>query len=399
MEFMEMMLLSGLIVLLGVVGSVMLFDAVPQGREWLSRIHIGRYEDISDWRKSITQTGIRWLNRIPVVKVTDQTRLVIIDRIKGNYSRPAIQQWQEAALVMGVSEYAQAQGDPQAQKQLLHYLSGKLDGQGAWVEKPQHVDGAILAYALLKLDSGSSNSYKRAYDQVWEMIQTHIGSDGTVMYRSFMPAYRYVDTIGFICPFLVRYGLVYDKQECIELAMRQIREYVQHGMLEEHFIPCHAYRLEDKSPLGLYGWGRGLGWFAIGLMDAWKELPHDHADRAELERLVRRFALSAIRYQQSHGGWSWTVTRKESRVDSSTTAIMGWFMLNAAVIPEIAEECKQSADRAIAYLMKVTRRDGAVDFSQGDTKDIGVYSMLFSVLPFTQGFCMRLMNLYKQDVS
>lgn len=396
---MEIIILSSLVVLLCLVVVIMLFDALPHGREWLSRIHIGRYKDIPAWRSSITKTGLRWLRRTPVVKVTDQTRLLIIDRLMGNYTRPAIQHWQEAALVMGVSEYAEAQGDPQAHRQLMHYLSDKLDDQGAWVEKPQYVDGAILAYALLKLDSSQPHMYKRAYDQVWEMIKSHRGSDGTVMYRSFMPGYRYVDTIGFICPFLVRYGVVYRKEECIELAIRQIRDFVRYGMLDQHFIPCHAYRIEDKSPLGLYGWGRGLGWFAIGLMDAWMELPHNHRDRQELQGLIRRFALAASRYQQPHGGWNWTVTRQESRVDSSTTAIMGWFMLNAAAIPDIAEECRQSADRAIAYLMKVTRRDGAVDFSQGDTKDIGVYSMLFSILPFTQGFCMRLVNLYKQDVS
>lgn len=42
----------------------------------------------------------------------------------------------------------------------------------------------------------------------------------------------------------------------------------------------------------------------------------------------------------------------------------------------------------------VTRRSGAVDFSQGDTKDIGVYSMLFDVLPFTQGYAIRTVNRY-----
>ena len=68
-------------------------------------------------------------------------------------------------------------------------------------------------------------------------------------------------------------------------------------------------------------------------------------------------------------------------------------MLNAAKIDGISKECLASADKAISYLMKVTRRNGEVDFSQGDTKDIGVYSMLFNRLPFTQGFCIRMKNL------
>ncbi|MED0978653.1 hypothetical protein P4T48_03595 [Bacillus paramycoides] len=70
-------------------------------------------------------------------------------------------------------------------------------------------------------------------------------------------------------------------------------------------------------------------------------------------------------------------------------------MLSASKIEGISNKCLESADKAINYLMKVTRRNGVVDFSQGDTKDIGVYSMLFNILPFTQGFCIRMINSYK----
>lgn len=45
--------------------------------------------------------------------------------------------------------------------------------------------------------------------------------------------------------------------------------------------------------------------------------------------------------------------------------------------------------------MKVTRRNGIIDFSQGDTKDIGVYSQLFDKMPFTQGLAIRSINKYK----
>lgn len=87
--------------------------------------------------------------------------------------------------------------------------------------------------------------------------------------------------------------------------------------------------------------------------------------------------------------WSWIATRHESRSDSSTTAILLWFLINAQNISELKERCQIAIQKAKAYLMSVTRRDGAIDFSQGDTKDIGVYSTLFDVLPFTQGMILR----------
>lgn len=34
-------------------------------------------------------------------------------------------------------------------------------------------------------------------------------------------------------------------------------------------------------------------------------------------------------------------------------------------------------------------KSGVIDFSQGDTKTMGVYSQKFEISPFTQGFCLR----------
>ncbi|MEC0228019.1 glycoside hydrolase family 88 protein [Paenibacillus alba] len=380
------------IVLISIIAITVIIDIVPLFRDWLSRIHIGRYEDKQIWNKSITKVGLKWLHTTPKIKVTDHTRLVVIDMLKGNYTKTAIQHWQEAALLLGMSEYLVKNDDKEAKKALMRFLNLKFDSKGQWLETPKHVDTAILAYAVMKLGFIETDRYKLALDATWDMIKDHIGHDGTVQYRTFMKGYRYVDTIGFVCPFLVAYGIRYKKDECVDLALKQIKAYEERGMLEGHHIPSHAYEVDDKLPLGLFGWGRGLGWYAIGLIDAWNELPSDHTYKAILEESVKRFAKAAIVFQQANGNWNWTVTRGECRPDSSTTATLGWFMLNASKIEEIADMCLDSANQASNYLMKVTRRNGAVDFSQGDTKDIGVYSMLFNILPFTQGFCIRMMN-------
>jgi unsaturated rhamnogalacturonyl hydrolase len=375
---------------------VLTIDLYPQIGDWISRIHIGRYDDILIWNKSVTNQGVNWLLKTPKIKVTDNSRLVFIDMLKGDYSKSAIQHWQEGSLVLGLSEYFNNTDDPKAKEGIIKYLDTNFDQTGQWVHKPELVDGAILAYAIMKLDFIDVTKYKNAFDSIWEMISDHIGEDGTVMYRKFMKNYRYVDTIGFICPFLVLYGLKFNNPNCVSLAIKQIKEYEMYGMHKEHFIPSHAYALEGKLPLGLYGWGRGLGWFAIGLIDSWKELPPKHKYKLELEESVRKFSKAIMKFQQDSGSWNWTVTRSECREDSSVTATLCWFLLNAAQLEGISNECLVSSDKALKYLMKVTRRNGSVDFSQGDTKDIGVYSMNFNILPFTQGFCIRSINYYSK---
>ncbi|MGG0185170.1 glycoside hydrolase family 88 protein [Bacillus rhizoplanae] len=382
-------------VLLGIIIVIILMDLIPIWKDWVNRIKIGRYPNKNTWNISITNKGVKWLNKAPKIKVTDNTRLVVIDMLKGNYTKSVIQHWQEAALILGLSEHLKYNNDKEVKNEVIKFLNSKFDHNGQWITKPQNVDGAILAYAVMKLEFIDIDKYKNALDYTWEMIKKHIGEDGTVGYRKSMQSYRYVDTIGFVCPFLVAYGIRYHKDECIDLAVKQITEYEQYGMLDTHHIPSHAYKLADKIPVGLYGWGRGLGWFAIGLIDAWNELPKDNKYKFVLEECIKRYAKAVMSFQQENGSWNWTVTRSECRPDSSATATLGWFMLNASKIEEISNKCLESADKAISYLMKVTRKNGVVDFSQGDTKDIGVYSMLFNILPFTQGFCIRMINSYK----
>ncbi|MFD1773452.1 glycoside hydrolase family 88 protein [Paenibacillus rhizophilus] len=383
-----------LYLILAIVVIAIAIDLIPVWKSWFGRIHIGRYSDKRVWSRALTVRGLSWLSRMPAIKVTDNTRLIVLDMLRGNYTKSAIQHWQEAALLLGLNEYLRHNDDPAARQSIMKFLDSKLDGGGRWKEQPKHVDTAILAYAILSLDFIDSDRYEPAIHAIWELIREHLGGDGTVNYRQSMKGYRYVDTVGFICPFLVAYGLKYDQPECIDLAVKQIVEYEQYGMLESHHIPVHAYKVENRVPLGLYGWGRGLGWFAVGLIDAWSQLPPGHRHKPVLERSVETYARAVMRFQHPDGSWKWTVTRGECRPDSSAAATLSWFLLGASAIDRISAECRLSAETAMQYLMGVTRRSGAVDFSQGDTKDIGVYSMLFDVLPFTQGYAIRTINRY-----
>ena len=365
---------------------IILIDIIPIMKTWASRIHIGRYDNKDIWKNVIAKESIKWLNNTPKIKVTDNTRLVIIDKLKGNYSKSAIQHWQHAALLLGLNEG----GDNKANESINKYLNSHFDGNGQWKEKPEFVDCAILSYAIMKYDT--SDKYKPSLDYTYELIKELVGEDNTVKYRKSMTNYRYVDTVGFISPFLVKYGLKYNDEKAIELGIKQITEYYKYGFDSESNIPFHAYDVNNKYKLGLCGWGRGLGWFAIGLIDAWRELPNNNKYKNILEEIVIKYANTILKVQLDNGGFGWTVTRKETRIDSSTTATLGYFLVCASEIEEITESCLEGYNKAIKYLMSVTKKNGEIDFSQGDTKDIGVYSMLFDILPFAQGFALRAIN-------
>jgi unsaturated rhamnogalacturonyl hydrolase len=249
------------------------------------------------------------------------------------------------------------------------------------------VDSGLLAYALME-SADDLHAIRPALDEFWNVVKSRIGNDGTVCYRSHLVRFRFVDTIGFICPFLVRYGQAFNVPEAVDLAVRQITSFDQ-AMLGDTMIPPHAWNIETGLPSGIFGWGRGMGWYAIGLIDAWRALDSGHPGKAELQQRVETFAAAILSLQRENGGWGWNATNPHAITDSSATATLAWFLTCAATLPEWHERAKLARKRAVAYLMGVTRRDGTIDFSQGDTKDIGVYSQIFDRLPFTQGFALR----------
>ena len=71
------------------------------------------------------------------------------------------------------------------------------------------------------------------------------------------------------------------------------------------------------------------------------------------------------------------------------TAIAAYFYQKCYEITS-KKQYQEVSERCIKALMKNTRRNGEIDFSQGDTKGIGIYSLTYDIMPFTQGIATRL---------
>jgi len=346
------------------------------------RYKIGRWNNESDWIKSVRNINLKWLKNTPTVKITDNERYVIKDLLKGNYRNSTIQSWQEAGSLFGAID------TDGSESQIDDFISSKIDANtGKWVNVPKYVDGAILGYALTKT-SKNTDEIKPALDEIIELIERNKGKDGTIFYRDFIADIRFVDTIGFICPFLTWYGQKFHKPAYIDLAILQIKSYVEKAFLKEKMIPAHAYDLKKEVPLGVYGWGRGLGWFILGVVDMYNELDKTHPEKEYLKEIIIETAKDLLPFQKSNGSFNAMLAVDTSRHDSSITSLGGWLFFNTY---QITREKKylEAAKKCVISLMQVTRRDGTIDFCQGDTKGIGDYAKTFEAMPFVQGLTIR----------
>ena len=358
---------------------ILAIDFFPDFWIWQSRIKIGRYTNQKEWKKKILEKSLSWLNLMPKTKIKDENKLIVLDILNNKYTNKTLQSWQEASLLLGLNKAYQKNENPKIKYEILKFVNSKIDKQGNWIVEPKEVDTALLAFAISEIPF-LSREIKPALDSIYQLILSKIGEDGTIMYRNTTHNYRYVDTIGFICPFLTKYGIEFQKEEAIHLAVSQIKNFEKYGMLENK-ISCHAYEVNTKNPLGIFGWGRGLAWFIIGTLETFKILPEKHLEKKYLQNLLQLIAETLIKFQRKDGSFAWNLLDEHSRSDSSATAVFAWFFKEMNL--------KNEAQKSLQYLQSVTQRSGAIDFSQGDTKTMGVYSQKFEILPFTQGFVLK----------
>ena len=150
-------------------------------------------------------------------------------------------------------------------------------------------------------------------------------------------------------------------------------------------MPVHAYDILTYTPLGVYGWGRGTGWYLLGLIDTYLVLKDEN-----LKNIILNLAEQYLKYQNENGSFS-PMLQLKNGADSSITSIMAYYYVKCA---DIFKEQKfyNCSKKCLEYLKSITRKNGEIDYSQGDTKGIGYYSITYDIMPFTQGMTCRAIN-------
>lgn len=330
-----------------------LVDACVNIYEWQARIHIGRWNDKGKWQNAVEQKAKKWLRHAPTVRQTSQDRLILWDIIRGKYRNATIQTWQDAGLILGLGKQA-----------AMEYAKTH---KGVFEEEEILPEDLLLAYVLKKNGCLSGQQEERILSHFQDVRE-----EGTIHYRPWVKNIRFVDTLGMVLPFLHACG--WD-----DLAKRQLEEYNQ-AMLNDVF-PAHAYDVEKCLPMGVFDWGRGMGWYILALIETSDMEGHDN-------RIVA-LADALMLHQKPNGGFGCFVFNQQSRMESSATVLIGLLFLEAFHFTQ-EQKYLVAAQKAEQALMKDTRRDGALDNCQGDTYGIGYYSQIFSVMPFVQGMALKL---------
>lgn len=229
----------------------------------------------------------------------------------------------------------------------------------------------------------SGGQLKAALDKMALYVAEHpVDGAGSLLYR---PANGetavFVDGIGLACPFLYRYGEVFDRQEYKELAVLQIVNFLSYGMDGRTGFPYHGYDMTDGCKYGIIGWGRAVGWLLRGMMGCMISA----YGREKLSESCAALVDVVLACQRQDGCFSWQLEALEGPADTSATGMICAGLKQGMVLGVLTGEKYENALTAGRRALERSVRDGRVYQCSGECEGFSCYPQRYGAYPWSLG--------------
>ena len=347
-------------------------------------------------------------NKVLNQTVADLNRLKPLNRTENSDYGPVEKLFREgfekrklnpshALLAIGIAASHPATNSPTFAA-LEKYCTQNVDATGTPVSDLRVIDDFIAGEVFLEMYQRTGKEFYRIGAQKlarW-LMNYPTNKFGSLSYRIEHPDVLMVDDKGMICGFLIRYGVEFGDTEALNLGVRQLHIFLQHGMDESDGLPYHAYDLALDRKFGPDTWLRGTGWLAMGLADALTYLPKDHEARAEFSGALTKMLKTLRAYQEPDGCWRWDVNNPVAELDTSGTAMIGYAAEKAIQAGVIDLSWQTLSENALRGVLRHTHPNGLVDQALAECNGVGHYAKSFKPSNYAQGPALALFALVLQ---
>jgi unsaturated rhamnogalacturonyl hydrolase len=245
----------------------------------------------------------------------------------------------------------------------------------------------LTDYNIDKINSGKmlftfyeetkDERYRIAMDTLRKQLAEHPRvSEGGFWHKKRYPHQMWLDGLYMGGPFYARYGMVFNEPEAIDDVINWFTLIEMKTRNEKNGLLYHAWDesreqrwANKKNGLVSHFWGRGIGWYAMALVDL-LDYTGDHEREDEVIAIINRLAEAVLKVQDKESGCWYQVLDKPdgegNYLEGSATAMFTYFLLKAVQKGYINDSYLEYANKAykgmIANLIKV-REDGGVVIS------------------------------------
>ena len=254
-------------------------------------------------------------------------------------------------------------------------------------------DGKILTYKKTDFNIDRVNSgkflfdlYKETGDKKYKMaIDTLLDqmrlqprtSEGGFWHKKIYPHQMWLDGIYMGSPFLAEYAATFGDTALFDDVANQIYLIDKHnwdektGLYYHGWDESHKQRWSDpetgRSP---HAWGRGMGWFAMALVDILDYFPEDHPKYQEIMKIHQKMADAILKNQDDSGLW-WQVLDMPGKdgnyLEASASCMFTYFLLKSANKGYLGDEYLAAGKKgyqAIADRLIKRNEDGTITLTK-----------------------------------
>lgn len=351
-----------------------LWDVRTKAKRWIKKYVLGRPTDAEDvifWPTGLLAAGL-WQCRQEI----SADSIAQTDVYTTEYGKDLVRI--DEALV-GYYERWTRIGCP------IAYLDDLLAGETLLA--------AMKEYSRNKAEENIINEenvgqYRKAIEKLAEYALTYPRDEmGSLPYRAgHKTGHIYVDSIGLMCPFLYEYGNFFTKNEYMELAVKQIVNFLACGMDGTTGLPYHGYTVQTACKYGIIGWGRAVGWLLRGMTGC---MTTEYGmDR--LKDLYVELVDTVLAYQRKDGYFSWQLQALDGPADTSATGMICVALKQGMELNVLADSKHGQALQAGRNAIERSVKDGRVYDCSGECEGFGQYPQRYGAYPWALGPAMML---------
>lgn len=306
-------------------------------------------------------------------------------------TRPSVWNYTTGLLMQSLDELATATGERRfadyGRRTIDSYLGadGTIDGFDESEFNIDAINSGKMLQRLAKRDPDPK--YRAAIGQLAAAMAKHPRtSEGAFWHKQKYPSQLWLDGVYMGMPFLAGVGaergddhLMAEAVKDFTVARARLRDSGS-GLYYHAWDEARKQNWADPATgRSRYFWGRGLGWYAMALVDILDVIPPDRkALRAPLLEIIPELAEALVRHQDATGTW-WQIldqpTEPGNYREASASAMFTYFLAKAVnrgyLPPSYAPAARRAWEGLVAEFVAI-HADGSFHFTNNvETAGLG----------------------------
>jgi len=270
-------------------------------------------------------------------------------------------------LMQAMDDLSEAVGEPRfaefAKGTIDSYLAedGSIHTYEADLYNIDHINSGKMVQRLFARHGDPK--YRKAIETLAAQLADHPRtSEGAFWHKQRYPHQLWLDGVYMGMPFLAGVGVMEGDDHKIEEAVREFSIARSHLRDPQTGLYYHAWDeakqqdwADPETGRSHYVWARGLGWYAMALVDILDVIPPDKTElREPLLAIIPELAEALVQTQDSTGVWFQIMDMPDEAGnyrEASSTAMFTYFLAKAINMSYLPESFKPAAQRAYAGLV------------------------------------------------